>query len=59
MGKIEDQTGRDDSTEWTVLQEVVMKVVEEGCGVKVRDVVNPWMVGKDGEIARLKGRVSE
>ena len=59
MGKLEGQESRGDSTEWTVLQEVVMKVVEEGCGRKERQVVNPWMVGKDVEVSRLKRGVSE
>ena len=59
MGKIEDQESRGDSTEWTVLQEVVLKVAEEQCGRKERQVVNPWMVGKDVEVARLKGEVGK
>ena len=43
MGALEGQESREDSTDWMVLQEVVMRVMEEVCGRKVREVVNPWM----------------
>ena len=29
------------------------------CGCQVRTVENPWIMGKDDEIARLRGRVDE
>ena len=35
-----------------------MEVAEEVCGVIERQEENPWMVGKEEEIQRLRGRVN-
>ena len=64
-GKMEEALGEEeeeedvDSTDWTKLQAKVIKVAEEVCGVQVRAVENPWMVGKEAEIARMKREVEE
>ena len=46
------------STGWAKLAEKVVEVAEEVCGVRTKSVENPWMVGKEGEISRMRRDIS-
>ena len=50
--------GEGESTEWGKLAEKVMEVAEEVCGLKGKSVENPWMVGKEEELAEMRRRIS-
>ena len=50
--------GAGESTEWGKLAEKVMGVAEEVCGLKQKSVENPWMVGREEELAEMRRRMS-
>ena len=54
-----EEPGRAESTEWGKLAEKVLMVAEEVCGLKRKDVENPWMVGKEDELGWMRRRISE
>ena len=47
-----------DKTRWDELTNIVIKAAEEVCGKEERKVENPWMVGREEEIQRLRSRLT-
>ena len=47
-----------DRTKWKELTEVLMSAAKEVCGEQTKTVQNPWMVGKDEQIQRMRSRIS-
>ena len=47
-----------DSTNWTEITKVVTKAAEDICGLQEKKIENPWMVGRDEEIQRLRARIT-
>ena len=47
----------EESTGWAKLQEVVVEAAKEVCGEVTKSVENPWMVGKEEEVRRLRQEI--
>ena len=43
---------------WTEFAEIVVKGAEEICEVREKGVENPWMVGKEEEVERMRREIS-
>ena len=46
------------STGWARLAEKVVDVAKEVCGERTKSVENPWMVGKEEDISRMRRDIS-
>ena len=60
--KMEEREEEEPSTEetgWVRLHEVVMEAAEEVCGVTVKTLENPWMIGKEVKMMTLRREISE
>ena len=53
--KREEET---DSTKWKQMTQVLMTAAKEVCGEEIKSVLNPWMVGKDEQVQRMRSRIS-
>ena len=43
--------------EWKRLSDVMTEAAKDVCGVVTREVVNPWVIGHEGELDRIRDRV--
>ena len=53
--KREEET---DSTKWKQMTQVLMTAAKEVYGDEIKSVQNPWMVGKDEQVQRMRSRIS-
>ena len=60
LREVKEEEGEEDgrSTKYGRLAECAVLAAKEICGVEEKSVENPWMVGKEEELRRLKGRVA-
>jgi hypothetical protein len=54
--EIEEQTP--DTTNYQEIIDLVTKAAKEVCGEEEKRIENPWMIGKEEELQRLKSRIS-
>ena len=57
MRELESREKSTETTGWVDVQEIVMGVASEVCGVSERKVENPWMVGREEEVSRLRAEI--
>ena len=43
--------------EWKILSRVMNEAAKDVCGVATREVSNPWVIGHEGELDRIRDRV--
>ena len=48
----------DDKTRWDELTELVVSAAKEVCGTEEKKVDNPWMVGREDELQRMRLRLT-
>ena len=53
-----ERNERPESTEYVEIIEIVTKAAREVCGESEKKIENPWMVGKDEELQRMKSRIA-
>ena len=53
-----ENEGEDEETKYGELIKIVTTAAREVCGTDERRVENPWLIGKDDLIQRLKSRIA-
>ena len=43
--------------EWKTLARVMNEAAKDVCGVAMKEVCNPWVIGHEGELDRIRDRV--
>ena len=54
----DNNTEQTDRTEWKELTDLLTKAAKDVCGIETKSVQNPWMVGKDDDVQRMRSRIS-
>jgi hypothetical protein len=50
--------GESETTEYREIVEIVLKAAKETCGESEKRIENPWMIGKEEELQRMKSRIA-
>ena len=56
--EVDNEDLNDDMTRWDELTKIVIKAAEEVCGKEERKVENPWMIGREEELQRMRSRLT-
>ena len=54
----EDTDEANDQTCWNKITNIVVQAAEEVCGKEEKKIENPWMVDKDEDVQRMRGRLN-
>jgi hypothetical protein len=57
-GDIEEEEGEEETSNYREIIEVVTQAATEVCGIQERRIENPWMIGREEDLQRMKSRIS-
>ena len=53
-----EERQRTDGVGWDEIAKVTVEAATETCGVAEKQILNPWMIGRDEEITRMRARIT-